>query len=332
MRKACKISFLVWVSLVLAVLSCSGVLAQDEVPIKIEMTLAKTTFETDEAVKVQIRAYNNPNDAIADVITRYGFFGQDFYTLITFTDPDGLPVRNTFKDETDDPGPPDVFGGRPATEVEVISSNFDPPLPEGKLLGERVIVLEDAREFYNLEKYGWYTAQVLVSMETFPLYVEDIRGVRYGFLDDPDRRGYDPLASNKVRFEILPPEPVETGAVHVKVSLLQVGQGPRPRRPLEGAKVMLIPQTEIPEEYYPINWMKYDEIWTWANSEVFDFLVICYTDGEGMARFETEQDDYLVLAYHAESPDFKNMGSPISADDPAWLTEQPIEKNLIAKE
>ena len=184
MIKARSIFTMVAIWAALTVPSGAAALAhdsQDEAPIKISLTAAKTTLGPDEAVKLQIRVYNS---STSDVITREGFFDQNFYTLITFTDPDGLPVRNTYKAETDEPGPPDFFGGRAAFEVETIPP-LASPLPDGTLVGERVIVLEDAREFYILNKYGWYTAQVLVPMETFSEYMEGETGVLYSFLDDP---------------------------------------------------------------------------------------------------------------------------------------------------
>ena len=122
MRKVCKISVLFGVSLALAVLSCAGAFAQDEAPVKINLTAAKTSFEPTDTIKLQIRVYNDPNDATADVITRKGFFGQNFYTLITFTDPDGFPVRNKFKDETDEPGPPDALAGPKHIQMDAPAS------------------------------------------------------------------------------------------------------------------------------------------------------------------------------------------------------------------
>ena len=116
MRKARNPFVMIAVSLALAFVSCAVAFAQDEeAPVKIILTPGKTSFEPTEPIKLQVRVYNAEMD---EVITREGFFGQNFYTLITFTDPDGLPVRNVFKDETDDPGPPDTLGGRPAAAVE----------------------------------------------------------------------------------------------------------------------------------------------------------------------------------------------------------------------
>ena len=335
MIKARSIFTMVAISAALAVLSGAAALAQDSqvgAPIKISLTAAKTTVGPDEAVKLQIRVYNA---STSDVITREGFFDQNFYTVITFTDPDGLPVRNTYKAETDEPGPPDFFGGRAAFEIETIPP-LDYPLSDGTLVGERVIVLDDAREFYILNKYGWYTAQILVPMETFSEYVEDERGVFYSFLDDPGRKGYNPVASNRVRFEILSPEPVETGAIHVNVSHLKIGQETRPKTtktPMELVTVRLIPEGDLPEDHYPINWKTYSEIWAWTNGAGAGIAVTRYTDNQGVAKFDAiGQDDYLVLAYYNASQDFKHMGSLVTADDPDWLTEQPIEKHLMVME
>jgi len=324
MRKVCNFSVLVTITLALIFGTWSFALAQDEAPIKIILTPEKTSFDPADPIKVQVRVYNTELD---EVITREGFFGQNFYTLITFADPDGLPVRNIFKDETDDPGPPDSFDGRPAAVVERI-----PPLPEG----DRTIVLDDAREFYRLEKYGWYTAQVLVPMETFSAYLTDERGVLYSYLDEPGREAYNPVASNKVRFEIASPAAVETGSVVVKVSHLKIGQETRPKTtktPLEGVPVRLIPQDAIPEDYHPINWKTYNQIWTWTTGPGAAATVTSYTSSKGLAGFDrVEQGDYLVLANYNGSQDFKHMGSLVLADDPDWLTDQPIENNLMVME
>ena len=43
-------------------------------------------------------------------------------------------------------------------------------------------------------------------METFSDYELDESGVLYSYLDDPGREAYNPVASNKVRFEIAPPD------------------------------------------------------------------------------------------------------------------------------
>jgi hypothetical protein len=246
---------------------------------------------------------------------------------MTFTDPDGLPVRNIFKDETDDPGPPDALNGRPAAAVEVIA-----PLP----VGDRTIVLDDAREFYRLDKYGWYTAQVLVPMETFADYELDERGVPYSYLDDPGRQAYNPVASNTVRFEILAPVVEETGAIQVTVAHLKIGQDTRPRTtrsPMEGVPVRLIPQAAVPEDYQPINWKTYDEIWSWTTGAGAGACVTRYTNHLGVARFDgIPPDDYLVLGHYPLATDFKHLGRLVAADDPDWLTDQPIDMQLMVME
>ena len=110
MKAPRKLTAIVACSIALAVLLCAGALAQDEAPIKINLTAAKTAFGPGEPIKLQVRVFKDPNDVITDVIAREGFFGQNFYTQITFTDPDGLTVINKYENETDEPGPPDVFG------------------------------------------------------------------------------------------------------------------------------------------------------------------------------------------------------------------------------
>ena len=192
--------------------------------------------------------------------------------------------------------------------------------------------LDDAREFYQLEKYGWYTAQVLAPMETFSNYETDEAGVRYSYLDDPGRQAYNPVSSNKVRFEIAPPEVVEAGSIIVKVSHLKIGQETRPRTTktnLEDVPVRLIPQAAIPADYQPINWKTYDQIWAWTIGSGRGVAITRYTNSNGLAGFPVAQGDYLVLAHYSESQDFKHMGSLVTADDPDWLTDQPIENLMV---
>lgn len=323
MRQTCKHIALVVISLTLAIGSWSAALAQDLAPVKIILTMEKTSFGPTEPIKLQVRIYNTEN---REVITRDGFFGQNFYTLITFTDPDGLPIRNVFMDQTDEPGPPIAVDGRPAAVVE-----FIPPMPEG----DRTIVLDEAREFYRLDKYGWYTAQVLVPMETFSTYFTDERGMYYSNLDDPGRQSYNPVASNKVRFEIAAPEAPEPASIIVNVSHLKIGQETRPkttRTALEDIPVRLIPQAAIPVDYQPINWKTYDQIWAWTTGQGAGVTATRYTNNLGLAGFSVVQGDYLVLARYSESQDFKHMGSLVLADDPDWLTDRTIEKNLMVME
>ena len=332
MRESRKHFSLVAISLVVALLLCTGAFAQtaDDSPIKINLTVSKTSFAPGEPIGFQIRAYNVPGDAAPDVITREGFFGQDFRTQITFYDPDGLLIRNRFKVATNEPGPATQFMEKEAAVVEIV-----PPIPAG----ERNLVLNDAREYYDLIKYGWYTAEVLVPMETFSTYYQNENGVLYAFMDDPGRRSYNPLASNRVRFEIVKPQ-VPTSPINVKVSLLKIGTGTTPKTtktPLGGVEVRLVQQSKIPSDYYPLNYKTYPMIWAYLQGgnlrEGVEQFTQYTSSQDGIARFDfpAPRDNYLVLAQYNQSPDFKHMGSPIPADDPGWTTP-PIERNLMVIE
>jgi hypothetical protein len=85
----------------------------------------------------------------------------------------------------------------------------------------------------------------------------------------------------------------------------------------------------IPPIYHPFNWKKYDDIWQYVDpqfSTTTDLIM-------GIASFEgsIKQDKYLVLARNPKSTSigFRHMGSPIGDDEPNWLTDQPIEQELM---
>lgn len=144
------------------------------------------------------------------------------------------------------------------------------------------------------------------------------------------------MASNKVRFEIAAPETSETASIVVNVSHLKIGQETRPKTTktaLEDIPVRLIPQAAIPADYQPVNWKTYDQIWAWTTGPGANVTQTQYTNNLGTAGFSSVfQADYLVLAKYSQSQDFKHMGSLVLVDDPDWLTDQPIEKNLMVME
>ena len=125
------------------------------------------------------------------------------------------------------------------------------------------------------------------------------------------------------------------GAFIVKVSHLKIGQETRPRTTktnLEDVPVRLIPQAAIPDDY-PTNQLE----------DLRPDMGLDDRSGSGcsnnslheqqwIGRVSVAQGDYLVLAHYSESQDFKHMGSLVTADDPDWLTDLPIEKHLMVME
>ena len=72
---------------------------------------------------------------------------------------------------------------------------------------ENIYLMKDVRDYYRLEgAAGWYTAQVRASLETFCRYTEAPSGELSAELFAQCNRTYNPLVSNKIRFEILPSE------------------------------------------------------------------------------------------------------------------------------
>jgi hypothetical protein len=287
-------------------------------PVRIGLVANEISYSPTEPIKIQVVVYNDQTDSIADVISRVGWFHQDFHLMITFIDPDGIPKTHKFPRLEWEPGPPYRFLGKDAVRVEIIPSD-----------GKNIFVMDDARSYYDLSKYGSYTAMVYASLETFSEYVtQDTTGDLFSYLDDPGRQAFNPVVSNQIRFEIISPEPEIASAVDVYVNLINIDEtGPNPgaqKSNLTGAEIHLIRQSKIPEEFLPANWKVYSEIWK------VDPDLTAVTDNSGMARFYgIEKDDWVVLARHPEFSDIKHMGSLLGSDDLCWVSEEPCEKHLM---
>ena len=321
MKKAIKFTGWALVLMIVPLMLFTSAMAQES-PIKITLVSDKTSYGPDDPIWIQVRVSNVSEN---DVISRYGFFDKDFHLSITFIDPNGNPITTRFSGvAADEGGPPYRYKGYDAIPVQII-----PPLPDPN--GEKISIMNDARHYYDLTSTGWYTAEVRVPLETFTEYEAAHDGLFLAPLDDTGRQAYSPLRSNKIRFEITSLEPGQKSSIKVNVSLLKIGGGSHPgatKTALGGTQVKLIRKSVIPEEYYPINFKSYSLIW--QLDPAFSKLTNQTT---GIATFDqVPQDDYVVLALYNESQDFRHMGSPIGADDPDWLTEVPIEKNLMVIE
>jgi hypothetical protein len=293
-----------------------SVLAQDE-PVAIRLLADKTSYLPEEPIRMQVDVLNTSGEP---VLTRAGFSSRDRRLLITFTDPDGNVIRSKYLRDSDEPGPPYRFEERDAAFAEYFEGS--------------TVVLEDTREFYDLLKYGRYTAQVFEALETFSESSLDDAGNLIAFLDDAS--GYSPV-SNKVLFELVSLTPAEQSSIQVKVCLLQIGGGTNPgavKKPLLDVPVHLIKVSDVPDDYHPINHKTYAIIYQFVDAFRSAFTTLPYHDAkEGVANFENvPQDDYVVIALYDRSPDFRHMGSPIGLDHLDWLTDDPIEKHLMVME
>jgi hypothetical protein len=198
-----RIKLTLWIagSLMLPLLFLTVAAAQVS-PIKISLIASKTSYLASELIKMQINVFN---DSGQDVICRKGYFGQDFHLRITFIDPDGKPINSKYLPVGKEPGPPyrleDTNGvDRDAALAEIILSE-NPGDPNTY----RIIVMDDAREFYDLSKAGRYTAQVFTALETFSDSKQDPdTGELFGFLDSA--QSFTP-SSNKISLEIASPAP-----------------------------------------------------------------------------------------------------------------------------
>jgi hypothetical protein len=280
-----------------------------ESPIKISLLNSKASYLSTDPIHMQVSVLNGSS---ADVITQKGFFNQRFYLMITFIDPDGKPVFTKYQDIGYEGGPPYRYQGRNAALVEVI--------PTG---AANTQVIDDARAFYDLPKYGRYTAQVSAFLETYSQSTQDpVTGKSIAFLDY--QTGSYTVASNKVSFEIVSPEPVVTSSIEVKVNILKIGTGTRPnaeKEPLGGVPVRLY-QRSAASQYEPTNWKVYPLIW---NDTTIAPLQSGFTDSQGLAAFNSvTKGDYIVMT----SSYGTYVGSPIGSNDSDWGTE-PIQKHLM---
>lgn len=302
----------------LSIFGVTATLAQES-PIKINLVTEKTSFLPGEPIKMQISVFNNSGE---DVITHEGFSNQEFHLMIVFTDPDGQMIRTKLTPGGAEPGPPARFEGRDVIPAELILSGWN-----------NTIVMDNAHDYYDLVKYGLYTAQIFVALETFSEYVEDLNtGSRFAYLDDAGRLSFNPVASNKISFEIVPLEPIVKSSIEIEIKLFKVEGGgsipPVTKKYLEGIPVHLIRQSDIPADYYPFNYKTYPMIW-----DNVDPVRTAYSDSNGVAKFDgVEKDNYLVLGLYDRSQDFRQMGSQIDVTDTNWGSLNPIKRYLTVME
>jgi hypothetical protein len=288
----------------------------------ISLVSEKQTYQSADAVKLQIRVWNNDTQ---NMVTRKGFIGQDFHLQITFTDPDGNTIVSKYHESGSEGGPAYRYNDKDAVFAEII--------PPGNLnagTNVRTVIIDDARTFYNLTKYGRWTAQVNVSFESYSRSVTDPpTGDLLAFLEDR-LPGSGTLSSEKILFEIASPVTVVKAPIRVYVNHFKVGLGAAPgvlKTPLENVPVNLYRTSQIPNDYKPVNYKTYPLI-----RDYLDPVKTSYTNKDGIADFSgLEKDNYEVIALYDKSQDFKHLGSPISVNDPGWKSGL-IEAYLTAME
>jgi hypothetical protein len=283
--------------------------AQGIEPITISLVSEKQTYQPGEAIKMQIKVFNG---TAQDVITRKGFFNQDFHLRISFTDPDGNTVNSKFQDSGSEGGPAHRYQDKDAVFAEII-----PPADMNTGANVRTVIIDDARTLYNLTKPGLWKAQVFVSFEGYLESTTDtVTGDILAFLDDR-QAGTGFVASEKISFQIASSTPVVKSTIRVNVTNLKIGPGKTPttkKTPLENVQVNLYRTSQIPNDYKPINHKTYPLI-----RDYLDPVASNHTDAKGIADFSgIEKDNYVVIALYGGSQDFKHIGSEINTSDPGW--------------
>jgi hypothetical protein len=310
---------MIWVLPVLIYTLMIPVYAEGQVasPIKIELGTDKESYGPTEAIPIQIRIYNDPADNVGDVIANRAFTSQQYHLALKIIDPEGLSVSLVNAMVAPEPGPPFRYEGKNLVPVEIIPAAY-----------EQISGMLDARTFFKFgDKYGWYTAQVQVPLETYSRIELDLNSSLFGDLADPGRVAYNPLSSNLIRFQIQPPEPIVKSAINVRLDLVSVGPGVSPearRAPLPDAQVRLYKESKIPADFKPIGWKLYPAIWVSA-----DPLKSALTDANGIARFtNVEKGDYLILAQYPISADYQYVAGSVPANDKDWVPNGIIQEEL----
>ena len=317
------IKLISWVSLiaVLLLVSSAPATAQDS-PIKITLMTDRNQYIQGDPIQIQIRVFNdnyNPTiGSIGPVITREGFFTQDFQRMIVFTGPDGKPIKTNYAMPDHEPGPAYRFKGRDTITAEIIPPD-----------GQSTYVIDDVKQEYNITQTGWYKAQIRVPFVSFSEYATDAAGGLLAYLDDPERKTFNPLASNEIRFEIVPQQPVVESAINVRATLIKITLGWRPSVkvvPVEGMQVNLYRISSIPQDYRPIDFRTYPMIWQYVSP-----LMSTLTDTDGIAKFEgVDQSGYLILGYYPEGKYFDYLAGRVWENDFRWDMDRPIVTRLVA--
>jgi hypothetical protein len=292
-------------------------------PIKINLMADKNSYEPEEPIQMQIRVYNDKTNIFGQkkpVIARRGFFYQDFHLLLTIIDPKGMPVAIRHPGPVGEPAPPYRDGDQFLVPVEIIPVD-----------GENIFFMKDAHEYYRLgEIHGWYTADVRASLQTFARYKEGPTGEPYGDLSAWCNRAYDPLTSNKIRFEIALEEPPVQSTIKAYVNLKATAGGSNTgedKTALENADVRLYRVSLIPKDYLPVHHKVYLGVWNNVRPQKSSL-----TDSKGVVVFSgIERDDYLLLARHPAFADVIIAGKLVEKNDAQWQAGKVVEFYLSVK-
>ena len=184
-------------ALILCAVFISTVSCAQQAPLRMTLVSDKRSYNPDDPIVMQIRVFNNNVNAFKKkqrVIVSKGFFSRDYHLLLTIIDPEGISVSKKHAVIAKEPAPPYREGNRFLVPVEII--------PPG---AESIYLVKDARRYYNFEnKFGWYTAYLRTSLQTFCDYETLPSGELVADLKCKKGEIYNPLTSNRIRFEITP--------------------------------------------------------------------------------------------------------------------------------
>ena len=181
------------------------------------------------------------------------------------------------------------------------------------------------RGYYRLEEgaAGWYTADVRASLETFKHYTEASTG---GLFAEPFARGnqaYNPLFSNKIRFEDPPcGGDNQNGRSGRNVNMGGTHSGKK-NKALENAEVRRIGSRKSPSVIEAFGTEAYRKAWNRVRPNRS-----LLTNSEGKAVFSgIQRDAYLLLARHPEFFGVAITGSLIPKVDGRWQPGKVVEAN-----
>lgn len=280
-------------------------------PVKINLISDGTAYEPDAPIQVQVSVANDKTDIFGRkqaVITRRGFFDQDFHLRLTIIDSDGNPVAKIRPESVVEPAPPYRSGDQFIVPAEIIP-------PDAK----NIYFMKDLRDYYRIDdRAGWYTAQVRASLETFCRYTEATSGELSAELFARCNRNYNPLVSNKIRFELLPSEKILEATILVGVR--------NNRKALEFAEVRIYRARQIPKDDRSLDRQAVRNIWNQVTPKG-----ALLTNSKGEAVFSgIERDTYLILARHPAFESAVITGQWITEADNRWQTGKVVAIDLSA--
>lgn len=292
-------------------------------PVKINLISDATVYEPGAPIGVQVRVVNVNTDFLGrkqPVVARRGFFDQDFHLRLTIIGPDGQSVAQSHPGPAAEPAPPYRSGDRFLVPVEIIA-------PEA----ENIYFMKDLRDYYRLEGAGgWYSAQVRASLETFCRTTEATSGALSGELLATCNRSYNPLVSNKIRFEILPEKRRVDASVIVSVLNVQRVADRRSdaaNRTLEYTEVRLYRIPLLPEGHRSTSRKAFPQLWNQVQPQASSL-----TDARGRVVFSgIEQDDYLVLARNPALAQTAILDTRIERADDRWQADKVVDIQLTVR-